>query len=95
MEDTSGFVDVQPLGSAKSLLDEHGKDDEERRLESMLFGTSYEPSSSKGKGMLVLSDEVDRTGEKELQNMLDTDVRTTSAYCVMTKLTKSVALLCR
>ena len=81
-EDTLGAADVQPLGSAKSLLDASGKDDEERRLESMLFGTAYEPSSNKGKGVLIVSDEeedVDQAGEKELQNMLDTDVSTVAS----------------
>ncbi|TFY60977.1 hypothetical protein EVJ58_g4796 [Rhodofomes roseus] len=76
--DAPGPANVQPLGSKVSLLDDSSKDDEERRLESMLFGTAYDPSSSKGKGVLVVSDEddedVDQRGEKELQNMLDTDL---------------------
>lgn len=39
---------VQPLGSEATLaklLDEDSKDDEERRLESMLFGIPYIPSA--------------------------------------------------
>lgn len=96
-EDASGAADVRPLGSAKYLLDESGKDDEERRLESMLFGTVYEPSSSKGKGVLVLSDEeedVDRTGEKELQNLLDTDVSPSPSWYIAEILRKDAALFC-
>ncbi|KAH9920333.1 WD40-repeat-containing domain protein [Fomitopsis serialis] len=71
-------VNVRPLGSAVSLLDDSSKDDEERRLESLLFGTAYTPSSSKGEELLIISDDedqdVDQRGEKELQNMLDTDL---------------------
>ncbi|KAH9947370.1 WD40 repeat-like protein [Amylocystis lapponica] len=69
--------DVQPLGSAVSLADDAGKDDEERRLESLLFGTHYEPSGDAGRELVVSDDEPEETGaagEKELQNLLDTDL---------------------
>ena len=79
LEDTSGIPDVQPLGSEKSLLGSSAKDDEERRLESMLFGTAYGSASGKEEEVIAASDEeedIDQAGEKELQNMLDTDVST-------------------
>lgn len=67
----------QPLGSSATLerlLDEESKDDEERRLESMLFGVPYVPKgkapSSKqiktAEGGLVFEiDEEDEEGEGE------------------------------
>ena len=79
LEDTSGIPDVQPLGSAKSLLGSSTKDDEERRLESMLFGTAYGSASGKEEEVIAASveeEDIDQAGEKELQNMLDTDVST-------------------
>lgn len=71
---------AQPLGSnvAVSLLDDSSKDDEERRLESMLFGTKYVPAPQDDSNILVVSDdeieEVD--GGQELQNLMDKDVCT-------------------
>ena len=68
---------IQPLGTHPSLLDDAAKDDEERRLESMLFGTNYVPAPQDSSNILVVSDE--ENGEvdagKELQNLTDTDVR--------------------
>ena len=62
------------------LLDDESKDDEERRLESMLFGVKYVPSE-KGKGKMkstsVEEDEEmdDLEGEgRGLQHLLDQDV---------------------
>ncbi|OBZ79573.1 putative U3 small nucleolar RNA-associated protein 18 [Grifola frondosa] len=67
---------VQPLGSAVSHADESTKDDEERRLESLLFGTSFSPPEDAGnKTYGVLDGEVDETGGgTEFQNLLDSDV---------------------
>lgn len=72
---------VQPLGSqvtAASLLDDASKDDEERRLESMLFGTRYVPGPTNEENILVVSDEEGEEvgGGQELHNLMDTDVRT-------------------
>ena len=61
------------------LLDEESKDDEERRLESLLFGVKYVP---KGEDIIInhdeddgSSDEVDKEGGRGLQHLLDQDVR--------------------
>lgn len=64
------------------LLDEESKDDEERRLESLLFGVKYVPKQ-KGKGkMKDTSDDEDEDmddviddGGREMQHLLDQDVR--------------------
>lgn len=70
----------QPLGARTLLTDDASKDDEERRLESMLFGTPFVPSG-KGKGpkdlIVVDDDEENETGQdagRELEGLLDTDV---------------------
>ncbi|KAG6371535.1 WD40-repeat-containing domain protein [Boletus reticuloceps] len=75
--------DVQPLGSS-TVVDDADKDDEERQLESMLFGVPYVPSQkSDGKrraddaDVVVISDVEDGATErhlKELENMLDSDL---------------------
>lgn len=56
------------------LLDDSAKDDEERRLESLLFGTKYVPS-----GPIEHSEdnEDELVGEegRQFQNLLDNDVR--------------------
>lgn len=80
---TSREENIQPLGS-NTLVDDTNKDDEERRLESMLFGVPYVPSEkSKGKrrgddaGIVTPFDTGDGAAEgnlKELENMLDSDV---------------------
>jgi U3 small nucleolar RNA-associated protein 18 len=62
-----------------ALADDAAKDDEERRLESLLFGTAFEPASKgKGKatfGISVLDgDDEHEGGGREFENMLDTDV---------------------
>jgi hypothetical protein len=61
------------------LLDEESKDDEERRLESLLFGVKYIP---KGEDIITnhdeeegSSDEMDNQGGRGLQHLLDQDVR--------------------
>lgn len=64
----------QPLGS-HTFIDDTTKDDEERRLESMLFGVPYvERHDDKTNPLPVISDAVGRD-LKELENMLDSDVR--------------------
>lgn len=70
----------QPLGAQTLLTDDASKDDEERRLESMLFGTPFVPSG-KGKGpkdlIVVDDDEEHDIGEdagRELEGLLDNDV---------------------
>ena len=69
---------VQPLGTRVSLTDEASKDDEERRLESLLFGVPFVPSGTDNN---ILAVSYGKEGEegitghgKELENMLDTDV---------------------
>jgi len=65
------------------LLDEESKDDEERRLESLLFGVKYVPKGEdKGKHKdLTMNhdddggfDEMDDQGGRGLQHLLDQDV---------------------
>ncbi|KAH7925692.1 WD40 repeat-like protein [Leucogyrophana mollusca] len=69
---------TQPLGAQIALTDSASKDDEERRLESMLFGIPFVPSSQGPKEVLVVSDGEDdidvREGGKEFENLLDSDL---------------------
>ena len=72
---------AQPLGSARPEDIEAEKDDEERRLESLLFGTDYQPSG-KGKGreagLIIVSegeDGADANAGNELEQLQDSDVR--------------------
>ncbi|KAJ6460371.1 WD40-repeat-containing domain protein [Mycena vitilis] len=51
----------------RALVDDANKDDEERRLESLLFGTKFVPSAQV---QPVLQD----SGSKEMQNLTDTDL---------------------
>jgi U3 small nucleolar RNA-associated protein 18 len=55
------------------LLDEESKDDEERRLESLLFGVPYVPKG----GDIILNHEEDEgdQGGRGWQHLLDEDVR--------------------
>jgi U3 small nucleolar RNA-associated protein 18 len=70
-----GAEEVQAL-----VADDAAKDDEERRLESILFGTPYVPTG-KGKAKEDALDEtfedadINEDAGRELENMLDTDVR--------------------
>lgn len=63
------------------LLDEESKDDEERRLESLLFGVKYVPrgeDKGKYKDITMNHDEdedEDDQGGRGLQHLLDQDVR--------------------
>ena len=77
---------IQPLGSEATLarlLDEESKDDEERKLESMLFGVPYIPSGNIGSSMhaaesdLVFDidkDKQDDDGGRPMAGLLDSDV---------------------
>lgn len=83
-----------PLGSnvTSLLTDDARKDDEERRLESMLFGVPYAPSTSHTKkngdqtGFVITDEEEDGDADaaaagptiRELEHMLDSDVCTLS-----------------
>jgi len=80
---TKGVKEIQPLGS-NSLVDDASKDDEERRLESLLFGTKF--VSSKKDELIVVADDDETTemegGGQEMNVLMDTDVSTPqqSAY---------------
>lgn len=79
---------VQPLGSnhLAALTDDANKDDEERRLESRLFGVPYVPSSSSSSkkktameadaGFVISDGEEPGAGadSRELEHMLDSDL---------------------
>lgn len=67
-------LELDPLGASVFLDDEADKDDEERRLESLLFGTPYIPTGPSKNVFLVSDDEEDTAGVQELQNLEDTDV---------------------
>jgi len=81
----------------KTLLDDESKDDEERRLESLLFGVKYVPREE-GKGkMKENSDdehESDEDSEEEggrgLQHLMDQDVRQKFVYVYTPKLITSL-----
>ena len=77
--DKISHSDAQPLGSVVTVLDDAEKDDEERRLESVLFGKPFVPSTKDA----ILSDEgedEEELGEghdvvgREFENLLDSDV---------------------
>ena len=67
----------EPLGAVVSLVDDAEKDDEERRLESVLFGkpfvsTAMEDSASED----AEGDDIQDYGGHEFENLLDSDVST-------------------
>ena len=71
---------AQPLGSQvpdSALLDDASKDDEERKLESMLFGKTYVPAPINENILIVSDDEQDEQdeGATQFQTMLDSEVR--------------------
>ena len=73
--------EVRPLGSYVSLTEDANKDEEERRLESLLFGTPFVRSGKEKTQLAPHSDEDD--GEvlgdgKELENLTDADVSSPS-----------------
>ncbi|KAF5385594.1 hypothetical protein D9757_006757 [Collybiopsis confluens] len=55
------------------LLDDSEKDDEERRLESLIFGTKYVPSNSKDNQPQQGLESLDDDG-RQFQNLLDNDL---------------------
>jgi U3 small nucleolar RNA-associated protein 18 len=62
-----------------SLTDDASKDDEERRLEGLLFGVPFVSAKQNANDGIAFSDEAEdmdgmADGVKELENMLDTDV---------------------
>jgi U3 small nucleolar RNA-associated protein 18 len=73
---------ADPSARLNLLLDDSTKDDEERRLESALFGVKYHPGGSgKGKGKAVsdLDDDdegiiIEEDGGRALAHLEDTDV---------------------
>jgi U3 small nucleolar RNA-associated protein 18 len=89
---------VHPLGSqiAVSLLDDAAKDDEERRLESILFGTKYVPAAIHEDHIHVSDEEdADVGGGQELQNLTDTDVRLFATLDSTISFNTSTAIFCR
>ena len=73
--------DFEPLGSSKRVWEDEDKDDEERRLESVLFGKPYVPSSKGRTGgepgeedESMLEADVDWAGN-EFANLMDSEVR--------------------
>lgn len=78
--------DLGPLGSGRRVWEDEDKDDEERRLESVLFGKPYVPSSKSRVG--GESDEEDEGmpeadvdfGGNEFANLMDSEVRLTYAH---------------
>lgn len=93
---SKGVKEIQPLG-ANLLTDDASKDDEERRLESMLFGTKFTPRENNDVILLRDGDEDEvEEGGQEMNNLMDTDVslsllsiHTTLAYFI------SKVILCR
>jgi U3 small nucleolar RNA-associated protein 18 len=90
---------IQPLGSQVSITDDASKDDEERRLESLLFGTPFVSSRKDNTHVLVLSDaeedEAPVVDGKELEHFMDTDVRLNYYHGLWTlKYIFKKALLC-
>ena len=79
--------DFGPLGSSKRVWEDEDKDDEERRLESVLFGKPYVPSSkgragvgSEGEGEDMLEADFELAGN-EFANLMDSEVRCTRKLC--------------
>jgi U3 small nucleolar RNA-associated protein 18 len=74
-------LDSQPLGAVVSLVDDAEKDDEERRLENVLFGkpffsTTKDDSASEGSE----GDDTQDYGGHEFENLLDSDVSGVCLY---------------
>jgi len=72
---SKGVKEIQPLG-ANLLTDDASKDDEERRLESMLFGTKFVPRDK----TIPVGAGTDDVNEPDLagnvfNNLMDSDVR--------------------
>ena len=77
-KDRPAHESVAPLGTATLLDDDADKDDEERRLESLLFGQPF--VSGRGRTVAAIEDaEEEEDGgadvtTAELEGMLDSDV---------------------
>ncbi|KAF8621847.1 hypothetical protein AX15_007467 [Amanita polypyramis BW_CC] len=73
-------VSRRPLGTSFLADDEAEKDDEERRLESMLFGTKFVPRDVAGMGLVASDGEEEGDGEGrdegdgQLQHLSDSDL---------------------
>ncbi|THH10581.1 hypothetical protein EW145_g1239 [Phellinidium pouzarii] len=74
---------VQPLGSVSYVDDDADKDDEERRLESILFGSDFKPDSKangKDAHILIVPDEEDEDvllgegGGNDMEQLQDADL---------------------
>jgi U3 small nucleolar RNA-associated protein 18 len=69
-----------PLGTPLVVDNEAEKDDEERRLESMLFGTKFTPMDVPGMELMASDDEGgalgggEEEGTGQLQHLSDSDV---------------------
>lgn len=66
--------DAQPLGAVVSLLDDAEKDDEERRLESVLFGKPFVSTSKDELDSDSDEAELQDVAGREFENLLDSDV---------------------
>lgn len=85
----------QPLGTTPHLIDDSNKDDEERRLESLLFGTQYASGSTRKSDALVISDDEEAdVGGNELQTLLDSEVPILLVTCDASVPHTFPALLC-
>jgi U3 small nucleolar RNA-associated protein 18 len=87
-------ANAAPLGTRVELADDAGKDDEERRLESILFGTPYVPAGKSKEGDLLGYDsqeDVEGTGA-ELEAMLDADVSQTAEISITTTIFSLICL---
>ncbi|KAF8637466.1 hypothetical protein AX16_010794 [Volvariella volvacea WC 439] len=76
---TSKGNEAEPLGArSTNIYDDDQKDDEERRLEAMLFGTEFVPREDKGKAkdssVRIQDDHLDDDGARELQHLMDGDL---------------------
>lgn len=91
---------IQPLGirNEAALQDDASKDEEERRLESMLFGTKYVPVPV-NEHVLVVSDDEEELGapdgKTEFQTVMDTDVSNIKATQLLYLSYIGIAVLCR
>ncbi|KAG1814317.1 WD40 repeat-like protein [Suillus subaureus] len=73
----TGKIQHKPVPLGANLLNDASKDDEERRLENLLFGVPYAPEKA-GKEIMVISDEEAEDGQhevgREFENLLDSDL---------------------
>lgn len=73
----TGKIQHKPVPLGADLRNDARKDDEERRLENLLFGVPYAPEKA-GNEITVISDEEAENGQheigREFENLLDSDV---------------------